>query len=215
MERAGTLFLVDRDSLSRCEMASALRTLGWQVQTFAKLGDYLRGFDPEAPGCVLLKDFLDADSHRQLQERKRAGRSLQPVIYVPDDFNVSTTIDVFKAFTVLLRNPLGLPEFRAASGELRLDRPHPPPADQLFPSDELLTTTSTTERQVLSMTCAGRPIKQIQTALSMKKRTFQRLKSALYERLRIDSPAELVRINDRLASLALPSPEVASPSSRS
>ncbi len=205
MERLGSLFLVDRDRDSRDIMAERLRTLGWKVETFATLADYLRQFAPLAPGCLLLKDFLDADGRRQLQERKRRGHTLQPVIFIPDEFDVDSTLDVFRLFTFLLKKSVGVVDSAGAvEGSTASETNQPPVAQLDGPSDDLLAATTPRERRILALLCAGAQNKQIFRELGLPLRSLQRIKSALFERLRIESPLDLVRINDRLTRLPDP-----------
>jgi two-component system, LuxR family, response regulator FixJ len=200
-----SLFLVDRDNDSRDKVAAALRSLGWTVHIFATLANYLDYFDPSAPGCVILMDFVDAESHRQLQDRRRKGSSLLPVIYVPNDFAVESIVDVFKVFAFVPERAASIHDPSEPASTVpasKTDRPFN--AESPFPTDDFLRETSSVEREILALVCAGRSNKQLRRETGLSLRTLQRIKSSLYQRLRIDSPADIVRINDRLAKLFRP-----------
>jgi FixJ family two-component response regulator len=196
-----SLYLIDGDTDSREAMATALRDLGWNVYAFGQIAEYLKRFEPYAPGCVLLKDYLDADSHRELLKRKHEGSSIHPVIYVPRSFNVKATIEVFRRFTSLLAQSRGHAEMLLATARSVAESPDVSQSERAVPSDEMLANTTLVERKCLALLSAGRSNKQILQELQMPLRSFQRLKSLLFRRLQIESPNDLVRINDRLAQM--------------
>ncbi len=205
MEVSGSLFLVGDEPNVREEMAAGLRALGWQVQAFGRVAEYLEHAPPRATGCVVLLDSLNSEGHRQLQEHNRHKHALQPVIYVPEHFDVAATIEVFREFTFLLReSPQRAQPSSAVPESVWGESGCPRSPNNRLPSDELLEKTSPLERRVLELVSAGYSNKQLIQTLSMRLRSLQRLKAALYRRLQIESPADLVRVTERLARLPSP-----------
>jgi FixJ family two-component response regulator len=205
MEVSGSVFLVGDEPNVRDEMAEGLRALGWQVHAYGRVAEYLEHAPPRATGCVVLLDSLNSEGHRQLQEHQRRGHSLQPVIYVPEHFDVAATIENFREFAFLLRESSERTQPSSAvpdSGWPESQRPRS--AEGRLPSDELLEKTSALERRVIELISAGYSNKQLIQELGMRLRSLQRLKAALYRRLQIESPADLVRVNERLARLPPP-----------
>ena len=49
-----TVFIVDDDAEVRAALQLLMQSVGLPVEAFASAQDYLEGFDPERPGCLVL-----------------------------------------------------------------------------------------------------------------------------------------------------------------
>ena len=77
----GTIFLVDDDEALRRATQRLLQACGFQVRSFASAEAFLRAFDPEAPGCLLLDLRMGGLSGLELQQLLLDRGSATPIVF--------------------------------------------------------------------------------------------------------------------------------------
>ena len=102
-----TVFIVDDDVAILDSLSLLLGLKGYRTQCFERGDDFLAGYEPAAPGCLLLDVRMPGLTGLQLQaELERRGITL-PVIVITAHADVSTTRDAFKAGALdLLEKPV-------------------------------------------------------------------------------------------------------------
>ena len=81
-DRQSTVFLVDDDERIRISLSRALGKRGFQVSTFASAEDFLEGYDPDLPGCLVLDYGMPGLNGLELQEHLSRERISIPIIFI-------------------------------------------------------------------------------------------------------------------------------------
>lgn len=77
----GTIFLVDDDEALRRATHRLLQACGFEVRTFASAEDFLRVFDRDEPGCILLDLRMQGLSGLELQQLLLDRGTSPPIVF--------------------------------------------------------------------------------------------------------------------------------------
>lgn len=193
-------YVVDDIELNREMMVGLLATAGIEARSFASAAQFLQGFSPHRPGCILLDIRMPGMNGLELQaELNRLGVVL-PVVMITAHADVPIAIQSMRE---------GAYEFieKPVDNEHLLDvvrRAFATSAERLRDQAERASvraryeTLSARELQVLEAMVDGRLNKQIAFDLGISQRTVEVHRANVMEKMRARSLAELVRMIIRL-----------------
>jgi len=201
---APTVFVVDDDPLIRDGVRSLIGSVGLQVLTFTSARDFLGSTRPDAPACLVLDVRLPDLSGLDLQRELRKSDIPIPIIFITGHGDIPMTVEAMKAGAVeFLPKPFrGQDLLDAVQGAIARDRGARQERAEIAELRKCFDTLSPREQEVLRMVFTGLLNKQIAAELGISKLTVKTHRAHVMEKMRAGSLAELVRIIDRLRSVA-------------
>ncbi|NRR29076.1 response regulator transcription factor [Oxalobacteraceae bacterium] len=192
-----TVFIVDDDPSVRDALGLLLGVRGYRTAMFASGEDFLKTWQRDWAGCLLIDIRMSGIDGLALQAKLTALGCLIPVIIVSGHADVSLARAAFKAnASDFLEKPLDDVKLIAAIDEA-FAREHQQRGDlqKRARSAGLLRELTPREREVMRLVVQGRHNREIGPALGISVRTVEVHKARLMSKLGVDNVADLVRIS--------------------
>lgn len=191
-----TVFIVDDDEAMRDALDTLIRSVGIRTSLHASADEFLAGYDPEQPGCLVLDVRMPGMSGLDLQDALAKQGIELPVIIITGHGDIPMAVRAMRAGAVdFLEKPFreqellhrihqaveqdaGARQDRAAKGEITAR----------------LASLTPREGQVLDLVVAGKPNKAIAGELGLSHKTVEFHRAKIMDKMRADSVAELVRM---------------------
>lgn len=195
------IYLVDDDAAVRQGLTLLLSTVGMQVKAYADPETFLREFEPERPGAILLDVRMPGVSGMTVLDRLSAMRVAQPIIILTGHGTVDLCRRALKGGAAeFLEKPVDdellidtlqqcLKNYLLQSGRMTAERQ----------ARERYGRLSPREREVLGMIVAGMTNREIGRALDLSPRTVEVHRANLMEKLETATLAQLIRLYAPLA----------------
>lgn len=194
-----TVFIVDDDQSVRDALALMLSLRGYRTAVFADAASFLESYRRDWRGCVLLDLRMPGmDGLTMLEHLRKAGCEL-PVIVITGHGDVESARTAFRSQAVdFLEKPLDY-DLLLASIDEAFDKQiaHSENEEQERQLEELLSTLTPREREVMELVVAGRHNRDIAAALHISPRTVEVHKARVMQKLRVNSIPDLVRLSLR------------------
>lgn len=189
------IHLVDDDDAVRHGLSLLLSTMGMRVLSHANIDAFMRNFDQDRPGAIVLDVRMPGASGMALLDQLAALRATQPVIILTGHGTVDLCRRAFKAgATEFLEKPVDdevlIDALQRALSEHLLDRSR---IEAERTARERLARLSARERDVLELLVAGMTNREIGHALDVSPRTVEVHRAHLIEKLEVDTLAHLIR----------------------
>src|SRR5262245_16536332 len=194
------VFVVDDDAAVRRSTERLVRSVGFDVQTFASAREFLDGARLERPGCLVLDVRMPGLSGLDLQ-RELAQRGVEiAIVFLTGHGDIPMTVTAMKAGAVeFLTKPVKprhlLASISAAIEGARVSYRARRELEELRERYELLTPR---ERDVLPLVVTGLLNKQIAGELAASERTIKFHRAHIMRKMQARSLADLVRMTERL-----------------
>lgn len=199
---AACVYVVDDEPAMRQSLLLLIRSVGMECKTFASADEFLKGYDPSVPGCLVLDIRLPGMSGLHLQEALNKNGHSIPIIMLTAYGTIQMAVRSVKAGAFdFLEKPFReqdlLDRIQQAIQHDMVTR-----AERLRKNQaaSLLAGLTARERQVLDLVVAGHSNKAIAFKLGLSHKTIEYHRAKIMEKLRVDSVQELVQ----LAMLARP-----------
>jgi len=199
-ETEPTVFVVDDDPSVRRSTERLVRSMGFNVQTFASAKEFTERARVESPSCLVLDVHLPGPSGLDLQrELVHAGVHI-PIIFITGRGSIPMSVRAMKEGAVeFLTKPTRPRDLLAAiRAAIERDRAAHQARRELDELRERYARLTGREREVMALVVAGRLNKQIAGDLSTSERTVKFHRAHIMEKMEADSVAELVRIAGQL-----------------
>lgn len=204
-----TAYVVDDDEAIRTLWRWLMESNGIAVRTYATAMEFIEGYDPETPGCLVLDLRLPGMSGLELQDYLKK-RSIQiPIVFVTAHGDVATAVTALKGGAVdFIEKPFSYRQVlsiiekafqRDAENRDRRVR-HSRAASRMA----MLTER---EREVLRRVIEGKQNKVIAGELDISVKTVEFHRSKLMEKMGVDSVAELVQLTLGFSLMESPEPD--------
>jgi FixJ family two-component response regulator len=191
-----TVYVVDDDHDMRDSLCWLLKTVGLRVEAFASAGEFLRGFAPVGPGCLVFDVRMPGTSGLDLyEELVRRGDAL-PVIFITAFADVPMAIRALKSGAVeFVEKPFNRQTLlERIQRAIRQDvERHRLLAQRESVRARFLGLTDK-EREVLDAIIQGEPNKAIAARLEISIRAVEMRRSSLMRKLGVRTPMELMRL---------------------
>jgi FixJ family two-component response regulator len=193
------VFVVDDDVSIRESLEALIRWAGWEPETFSSAHEFLSRPAVDAPSCLVLDVKLPDLNGLDLQKRI-AGRSAMPIIFLTGYGDVPMTVEAMKAGAVeFLTKPF---ESDALLDAIRhaIERSHVAmgEAAELKELQDRYASLTRREREVMAWVVTGLLNKQIAAELGTSEITVKTHRGKMIRKMKADSLADLVRIAARL-----------------
>lgn len=198
------IHLIDDDAAVRDSLALLIGTVGLRVQAWADPQEFMRSFDRQSIGAIVLDVRMPGISGLTVLDTLVAQGVDQPVIMLTGHGTVELCRRAFKSgATEFLEKPVDdevLLETlqNAVRQHVRSRERHQ--ANQQ--AREHYAQLSEREREVLGLIVEGLTNKEIGRALGLSPRTVETHRANLFAKLQVDSLAHLIRHYATLASQA-------------
>ena len=188
--------IVDDDDAVRDSLALLLNFRGFRCRGYASAEDCLKAWSPDWRGCLLLDLRMGGMDGLALQQALEERGSHLPVVFLTGHGDIAHARAALKAGAVdFLEKPYAEQALLEAVREAvaRDARQH---AEHSY-SEEIaarMARLSERERQVMDLTVAGKPNREIAALLEISPRTVEVFKARMMEKMQARSLPELVRM---------------------
>jgi FixJ family two-component response regulator len=206
-----TIVVIDDDPEIRDALQSLLRSVGFQVQLFTSVREYLGSGLGDRPGCLVLDVRLPGRSGLDFLDDLTKARAHVPVIFISGYADVPMSVRAMKAGAVeFLAKPVRHQDLLdAVQSAVERDRVRRNEEKAIAALRTAFGTLSRREREVMAYVVAGRMNKVIAGDLNLTQATVKVHRAQVMQKMQAQSLADLVRMGDRLG-LALPGSKIPS-----
>jgi len=188
--------VVDDDEAARKGTARLLAAAGYEARTYASAHDFLSAIEPEMSGCMILDVRMPEQSGLELQVALADRAVFLPIIFMTGHGEIPDTVRAIQRGAVdFLTKPVdgqvllaAVARALAQDTEARLTRTH---QQNLRSRYERLTPR---EREVFMHLISGQLNKQVAADLQITERTIKLHRAKVFEKLEVDSMAEMARL---------------------
>ncbi|WP_079435123.1 response regulator transcription factor [Zoogloea sp. LCSB751] len=191
-----TVYVVDDDDGVRESLRWLLESVGHPVRVFRHGRDFLDGYDPNLPGCLLLDIRMPLMGGFELQEVLRIDNPALPILFLTGHGTIPMSVRAMRAGAFdFIEKPF--------SDQALLERVQDAVNDaaerhrqqrHVRSINHHLAMLSPREREVLDLLMDGMSSRQIGEELGISKKTVEVHRCHIREKLGIGTVAELVRM---------------------
>ena len=190
------VFIVDDHAGVRDSIVELVDSVGLRHAAFESAQKFLEAFDPAARGCLVLDVRMAHMSGPALQDHLNAMGARIPIVFISGHGDIEIAVRTLKAGAVNFvtkpyRDQQLLDSINEALARDAAQRATPGATSE-FASK--LATLSNRERQVVDLVVAGQSSKAIARTLTISYRTVELHRSHIFDKLGVQSVAELVRL---------------------
>jgi FixJ family two-component response regulator len=194
------VFVVDDDISVRESLELLIQNEGWQPEMFASAQEFLDRPRVHVPSCLLLDISLPGMNGLDLQKRIAFERTDLPIIFITGSGDVPKSVQAMKAGAVeFLTKPFNdevlLTAIRQALERSRLALTQE--AEMRGLRDRYASLTPR-EREVMGLVVSGLLNKQVGGELGISEVTVKAHRGQLMQKMRANSLADLVKMDERL-----------------
>jgi len=197
MQTSTVVYIVDDDAAVGRAIRVAIATmLKLPVQAFSSAEQFLEGYDPDQPGCLLLDITLPGMNGLELLETLRAKGVELPVVMISGDVQVRTAVASVKAGALnVLEKPFDFDELRQqVEIALEIDAHQRSMAGRKNEVKLRLASLTEREREVMSYMMDGLSSKEIANTLGTSVPTADKHRWKVLSKMHADSAIELIKL---------------------
>jgi two-component system response regulator FixJ len=191
-----TAYVVDDDEAIRTLWRWLLESNGIAVQTFASAAEFIAGYVPCEPACLVLDLRLPGMSGLELQDYLRERGIEIPVVFVTGHGDVPSAVNAIKGGAVdFIQKPFGYKEVlqiirRALERDMQMRERRARRSDY----EERLAQLTERERDVMQRVIEGKLNKVIADELAISVKTVEFHRAKVMEKMGVSSVAALVQL---------------------
>src|ERR1700723_2207763 len=198
------VFIVDDDADVRESLQERLQSVGLHSRSFGTAQEFLTVGHLDGPSCLILDVRLPGISGLDLQHELKRGRISIPIIFLTAHADVPMSVRAMKSGAVeFLTKPFRQQDLLdAVQRSLTRDRIVREKERDTAELRQRYNTLSVREREVMSLVVSGMLNKQIAAELTASEATVKMHRSQAMKKMLAKSLPELVRMADKLKSMA-------------
>lgn len=192
-----TVFIVEDDQSVRDSLGLLLGLRGYPVIMFADAESFLKAYQTEWRGCLLIDIRMPGMDGLALQKKLLVIGCRIPAIVMTGHGDVESAREAFRAQAVdFLEKPVDHAKLMHAIEEAFLRQAASLDKDNRRTEfDRLLASLTPREKEVMDMVVTGRHNREIAEALGISARTVEVHKARMMTKLRVEGVPDLVRLN--------------------
>lgn len=196
MAEEPAVFIVDDDAAVRDAVKCLVESVGLKAVSFSSAMEFLDGYRPGCPGCLVLDVRMAGISGLDLQ-RELSLRSISlPIVFITGHGDIPMAVQALKQGAVdflekPFRNQILLDKIHEA---LERDAEHRRRQSETHEIELRYTGLTDRERQVLDLLLEGKPNKLIAKSLGLSPRTVEFHRAHVMQKMGARSISELVRM---------------------
>lgn len=196
MTAKSTIFVIDDDADFRDSVCRLIATAGIAAEGFGTADDFLRGYDPARPGCVLLDLRMPGIGGLEMQERIVASNPDVVIIFLTGYATIQAAV------TGMLRGAVDFIEKPVRDEELlesirraiALDATRRASRARREDANRRIAALTAREGEVMDMLVAGQSVREIGAKLGISPKTVQIHRAHVLEKTRCPSLVALARL---------------------
>lgn len=197
MTPAPTVFIVDDDPAYLDSISVLIQSMGMPTKTFPSADAYMRQFNPQLPGCLILDVRMPVMGGLVLQEALNKLPLCPPIVIMTGHAEVPTALRAVRQGAVdFLQKTFSEAELydaiQRAFAKDTVNRQQQARATDLA---ERFGKLSPAEHDVLQLVLAGDTNKKIAATLDVSQRTVEDRRARLMDKLNVDTVPELIRLS--------------------
>jgi FixJ family two-component response regulator len=192
-----TVFVVDDDPAMRASLHWLIESVGLSVVTYNNAREFLEGYDPQRPGCLLLDVRMPDMSGLDLQAELVLRKIGLPIVIITGYAEVPMALRAMKAGALdFIEKPFSDQALlecirKAIAHDARTRR-----VDfQRNSISSRLNRLTVRERDVMERVIVGKSNKVIAAELKLSTKTVEAHRSHVMEKMQAESLAELIRLS--------------------
>ena len=192
-----TIYIVEDDQSVRDSLGLLLGLKGYPVAMFADAESFLKAFQPEWRGCMLLDIRMPGMDGLTLQKRLQERKFGMPVIVMSGHGSIEAVREAFRAEAVdFLEKPIDQAKLMAAIDEAFVRESDAQVKESRRSQyDRLLESLTPREHEVMDYVVNGKHNREIAEVLGISPRTVEVHKARVMAKLGVDGVPELVRLS--------------------
>jgi RNA polymerase sigma factor (sigma-70 family) len=196
MKLTPTVFVVDDEEPLRDSLRWLIQTVGLAVETYASGEEFLKAYDPNKPGCVVLDVRMPGLSGLAVLEQLMRQEHAPPVIVLTAHGDVSMAVRALKGGAVeFLEKPYKDQDLLdCIQQSIQRDAQRREQQARRRALAARLARLTPREHEVMERMVAGKPNKVIASQLKISEKTIEAHRAKVMEKMEVDSLAELVRL---------------------
>jgi FixJ family two-component response regulator len=189
-----TVFIVDDDLSVRESLTELMKSVSIPVRAFASAQEFLKSYEPNLCGCVLLDVRMSEMSGLRLQEELGRRNSDLPIIFVTGHGDVPTAVQAMqKGASDFLEKPIRGQVIietvqRAFERSSQRQRTRAKVADV----DARLAFLTRRETDILSRLKSGQRTKQVSHEFGLSRKTIDAHLTSIREKLGVETTAQML-----------------------
>ena len=189
-----TVFIVDDDPDLRDSLTTLVRVLGHPTRSCSSAEEFLRTYDPDEPGCLILDIHMPGQSGLDLYRKLLQDGVKIPVIFITAHADVSTAVAAMKTGAIeFLEKPFDRQTLlQRIETAMELDQQWRAGERRYAEMDERVQQLSATDRETLEKVLSGVPNKAMAAELHITERAVELRRQRLMQKLGVRSVAELL-----------------------
>lgn len=195
-ELAETVYLIDDEPRVLKALTRLLKSYGYVTRCFLSAQEFLGGYDPSTPGCILLDLQLPDMDGLDLQKTLLDRGSIHPIIFLSGHGDIPASVAAMKKGAVdFLTKPIDIKALKGAvEAALERSRKDRASARQREEVQHRCGALSQRERQVVEGVMGGLLNKQIAARLGIAEKTVKVHRARAMSKLGCRSAVEMARI---------------------
>lgn len=191
-----TVFVVDDDKLVRESLAWLIGSIDLPVSLYEDGQAFLREYDPQRPGCLILDVRMPGLSGMDLHERLNQRDIALPVIIVTGHADVPMATRAMKAgaFDFIEKPYNDQLMLETVQNAIAFDLERRRRVGQIAALQARFQGLTPREREVMALIVQGRPNKVIADRLEISVKTVELHRTNIMAKVQVRSAAELVRL---------------------
>lgn len=191
-----TVYVVDDDASIRDLLDWLMKSNGIPVATFANAQQFLKSYQPDSPGCLIVDLYMPGMSGLELQNHLIEHDIGIPVIFLSAGADISKAVSAVKHGAIdFIEKPFDYKRVVALAKDcLFRDQQRRGSRGNLGAKQARLALLTQREREVMHQVVAGKINRVIADELSISVKTVEAHRAKIMEKLEVHSLAELVKI---------------------
>lgn len=197
-----TVFVVDDDDAIRDAISLLLKSVGLRAELYASAAEFLTGYAPQRPGCLLLDVRMPGMSGLELQTLLNTQKVILPIVFITGHGDVPMAVSAIKQGAAdFIQKPFRDQELldcihRVLDEDARNRRALHEHAEL----EQRLASLTPREHEVLARLALGMPNKLIARELSLSPRTVEIHRAHVMDKMKTRSLAVLAHMLTSLNS---------------
>lgn len=194
--QAPLVFIVDDDAAVRNSLRLLVKSVGLTATVFVSAQEFLAGYDPQQPGCLVLDVRMPGMSGLELQQQLNLRGAVIPVIFITGHGDIPMAVEAMQhgAFDFLQKPFRDQDLIDRIQRALEKDRENRAALGERARIRERLDSLTPREREVLALVTSGKANKVMAADLGLSQRTVEIHRARVMEKMGASSVAQLVRM---------------------
>lgn len=189
-----TIFVVDDDDAVRRALTALMESIGYECQTYGTATEYLRQFDPQSPGVLVLDIRMPEMTGLELQAKLNELGTRIPIIFITGHGDVPMAVEAMKkgAFGFIQKPFRDQDLIDRVNHALRRDALEREEQEKRDETSRRWQSLTPRERQVCHLVVAGQANKEIGEELGLSERTVEIHRGRVMQKMGVRAVAQLV-----------------------